>query len=154
MVDHISALSCRTNSADLQRREYPVTKDRAGIPEDFENYVNFLFRLRNRLNSSGRRYGVSITLAGFSPLEGTNVARPSLTFHPTQKPASYWYLKGFDIVKLEPHVDWYNIMTYDIRKLSEPFPEMRDFFQLIMFLYRRSMGLRHQIPRTLRLRPH
>ena len=32
----------------------------------------------------------------------------------TKQPASYWYLKGFDIVKLEPHVDWFNIMTYDI----------------------------------------
>ena len=42
--------------------EYPVTDDRGGIPEDFENYVNFLSRLRNRLNSSGKRWGVSITL--------------------------------------------------------------------------------------------
>ncbi|KAL8790427.1 MAG: hypothetical protein Q9213_000579 [Squamulea squamosa] len=71
--------------------EYPVTDDRGGIPEDFDNYVNFLSRLRNQLNSSGRRYGLTITL-----------------------PASYWYLKGFDIVRLEPHVDWFNIMTYDI----------------------------------------
>ncbi|KAK4149689.1 chitinase [Chaetomidium leptoderma] len=29
-------------------------------------------------------------------------------------PASYWYLRGFDIVNLEPHVDFFNIMTYDI----------------------------------------
>ncbi|KAL8761316.1 MAG: hypothetical protein Q9184_002558 [Pyrenodesmia sp. 2 TL-2023] len=71
--------------------EYPVAKDRGGIPEDFDNYVNLLSRLRNFLNSSGRRWGLSITL-----------------------PASYWYLKGFDIVKLEPLVDWLNIMTYDI----------------------------------------
>ena len=44
--------------------EYPVTDDRGGIPEDFDNYVNFLSRLRNRLNSSGKRWGVSITLVG------------------------------------------------------------------------------------------
>lgn len=37
-----------------------------------------------------------------------------LTFDP--QPASYWYLRGFDIIKLEPYVDWYNIMTYDIRE--------------------------------------
>ncbi|KAI4115472.1 MAG: hypothetical protein LQ345_003930 [Seirophora villosa] len=71
--------------------EYPVAEDRGGIPEDFDNYVTFLSRLRKHLNSSGRRYGLTLTL-----------------------PASYWYLKGFDIVKLEPHLDWFNIMTYDI----------------------------------------
>ncbi|KAL8808101.1 MAG: hypothetical protein Q9200_004417 [Gallowayella weberi] len=42
--------------------EYPVTDDRGGIPEDFDNYANFLSRLRNRLNSSGRRWGLTITL--------------------------------------------------------------------------------------------
>lgn len=29
-------------------------------------------------------------------------------------PSSYWYLKGFDIVNLEPNVDWFNFMSYDI----------------------------------------
>ncbi|RGP81325.1 glycoside hydrolase family 18 [Fusarium longipes] len=29
-------------------------------------------------------------------------------------PASYWYLKGFDIVNMEKYLDWFNIMTYDI----------------------------------------
>ncbi|KAH8423010.1 glycoside hydrolase family 18 protein [Aspergillus melleus] len=32
-------------------------------------------------------------------------------------PASYWYLRGFDIANLEPHLDWFNIMTYDIHGL-------------------------------------
>lgn len=45
-----------------KRREYPVADDRGGIPEDFDNYVKFLSRLRDRLNSSGRRWGLSITL--------------------------------------------------------------------------------------------
>ncbi|CAG8979165.1 hypothetical protein HYALB_00000299 [Hymenoscyphus albidus] len=71
--------------------EYPVADDRGGVPEDFDNFPIFLERLRNRLNSSGRRFGLSITL-----------------------PASYWYLRGFDIIKIEPSVDWFNIMTYDI----------------------------------------
>ncbi|KAL4969965.1 glycoside hydrolase superfamily [Aspergillus stella-maris] len=31
-----------------------------------------------------------------------------------KRPASYWYLREFDIVHLEPHVDFLNIMTYDI----------------------------------------
>ncbi|KAG4273145.1 chitinase [Fusarium proliferatum] len=71
--------------------EYPVAEDRGGVAEDFENYVNLLARLRKRLNSSGRKYGLTLTL-----------------------PASYWYLKGFDIVNMEKYLDWFNIMTYDI----------------------------------------
>ncbi|KAJ4009153.1 hypothetical protein NW752_009451 [Fusarium irregulare] len=71
--------------------EYPVAEDRGGIEEDFDNYVNLLARLRRRLNSSGRKYGLTLTL-----------------------PASYWYLKGFDIVNMEKYLDWFNIMTYDI----------------------------------------
>lgn len=43
-------------------REYPVAEDRGGIPEDFSNYSTFLERLRIRLNSSGRRFELSITL--------------------------------------------------------------------------------------------
>jgi chitinase len=35
-------------------------------------------------------------------------------------PASYWYLRGFDIVNLEKYVDFFNIMTYDIRKHNTP----------------------------------
>ncbi len=72
--------------------EYPRADDRGGIPEDYDNCVNFLRRLRDRLNATGKPFGLSITL-----------------------PASYWYLRHFDIVKIEPLVDWYNMMTYDIR---------------------------------------
>ncbi|SPJ71071.1 uncharacterized protein FTOL_00799 [Fusarium torulosum] len=64
----------------------PVAEDRGGVEEDFENYVNFLARLRKRLNSSGRKYGLTLTL----------------------------YLEGFDIVNMEKYLDWFNIMTYDI----------------------------------------
>jgi chitinase len=75
--------------------EYPEADDRGGIPEDYTNYVTFIANLRNRLNSSGQKFGISITL-----------------------PASYWYLRHFDIVKIEPLVDFYNIMTYDIREFQ------------------------------------
>ncbi|KAK2841524.1 hypothetical protein FQN49_006173 [Arthroderma sp. PD_2] len=71
--------------------EYPWAEDRGGIPADFDNFVTLLRRLRERLNTTGRRYGLSITL-----------------------PASYWYLRGFNIVEMEPYLDWFNIMTYDI----------------------------------------
>jgi chitinase len=39
----------------------------------------------------------------------------------TPQPASYWYLRGFDIIHLEQYVDWFNVMTYDIRKLGSPY---------------------------------
>ncbi|KAF4828354.1 Killer toxin subunits alpha/beta [Colletotrichum tropicale] len=71
--------------------EYPVADDRGGIPEDFDNYVNLLRRLRQRLNASGRKYGISLAV-----------------------PASYWYLRGFNLQEMEQYVSWFNIMTYDI----------------------------------------
>lgn len=73
--------------------EYPAADDRGGKPEDFKNLVAFIAKLRSRLNASGKDFGLSITL-----------------------PSSYWYLQHFDIIALEPHVDWFNMMTYDIRK--------------------------------------
>ena len=39
-----------------------MAEDRGGIPADFDNYVNLLRRLRERLNSSGKSYGISLTL--------------------------------------------------------------------------------------------
>jgi chitinase len=71
--------------------EYPVAEDRGGRPEDYDNYVTLLRRLRERLNKTGRHYGVTLTL-----------------------PASYWYLRGFNLQGIEPYLDWFNIMTYDI----------------------------------------
>ncbi|EFZ04198.1 glycoside hydrolase family 18 protein [Metarhizium robertsii ARSEF 23] len=69
--------------------EYPVAPDRDGRGEDYENIVTFMKKLRERMDKSRR--GVSMAL-----------------------PASYWYLQHFDIVKLEEHVDWFNLMTYDM----------------------------------------
>ncbi|OHW99326.1 glycoside hydrolase family 18 protein [Colletotrichum incanum] len=71
--------------------EYPVADDRGGVEADFDNYARMLRRLRARLNATGRKYGISIAI-----------------------PASYWYLRGFNLKDLEPSVDWFNIMTYDI----------------------------------------
>jgi chitinase len=42
--------------------EYPVADDRGGIKEDFGNFVTLIRRLRQRLNATGRKYGLSITL--------------------------------------------------------------------------------------------
>ncbi|KAK2867986.1 hypothetical protein FQN49_003276 [Arthroderma sp. PD_2] len=69
--------------------EYPVAEDCRGIPEDFDN-LNTLRHLRERLNKTGRKYGLSITL-----------------------PASYWCLRHFNINDGESYLDWFNVMTYD-----------------------------------------
>ncbi|KAJ5590784.1 CAZyme family GH18 [Penicillium hetheringtonii] len=71
--------------------EYPAADDRGGRKEDFDNFPKFMANLKKFLKSTGGRDGLSITL-----------------------PASYWYLQHFDIVNLEKHVDFFNIMSYDI----------------------------------------
>lgn len=89
-----------------------MADDRGGSPEDLGNFVTLMRRLRDRLNRTGRPFGISITLvSSLSWLEIPLIA---------PQPASYWYLKGFDIVELEAYVDWFNIMTYDIRQSSPP----------------------------------
>ncbi|KAJ6437875.1 hypothetical protein O9K51_09703 [Purpureocillium lavendulum] len=66
--------------------EYPGASDRSGRKEDFASFPKFMENLKKSLKD----YEVSITL-----------------------PASYWYLQHFDIKKLAPHVDFFNMMTYD-----------------------------------------
>ncbi|KAK7423090.1 hypothetical protein QQZ08_009257 [Neonectria magnoliae] len=70
--------------------EYPAAEERSGREEDFQNFPRFIANLKKALKSSGRDE-VSKTL-----------------------PASMWYLKHFDIVNLEKHVDFFNIMSYDL----------------------------------------
>ncbi|KAF3391710.1 hypothetical protein F1880_007962 [Penicillium rolfsii] len=71
--------------------EYPVADDRGGQKEDFDNFPKFVANLKTAMKSWGGRDGLSITL-----------------------PASYWYLQHFDIVNLQEHVDFFNVMTYDM----------------------------------------
>ncbi|KAL1867744.1 hypothetical protein VTK73DRAFT_4029 [Phialemonium thermophilum] len=71
--------------------EYPAADDRNGSPEDFQNFPSFLRNLRAALNASGFKFGLSITL-----------------------PSSYWYMQHFDIVAIDPIVDYLNLMTYDL----------------------------------------
>ncbi|KAK1699992.1 hypothetical protein BDP55DRAFT_213442 [Colletotrichum godetiae] len=68
--------------------EYPVADDRGGKPADFANFPTFLSELRA---SFGSALGISATL-----------------------PSSYWYLQHFDLLSMEPHLDWLNLMSYDI----------------------------------------
>ncbi|KAI2789668.1 hypothetical protein POX_d05163 [Penicillium oxalicum] len=70
--------------------EYPVADDRGGRQEDFKNFPKFLANLKSALSDTGRS-GISMTL-----------------------PASYWYLQHFDLENLVKHVDFFNIMSYDL----------------------------------------
>lgn len=69
--------------------EYPAADDRNGRTEDYDNYPIFLKNLKASLDTY--KFGLSITL-----------------------PTSYWYLQHFDLVSIEPHVDWLNYMAYDL----------------------------------------
>jgi GH18 family chitinase len=71
--------------------EYPEADDRGGVSADYKNYVALLQDFRDRMNSDRPQYELTITI-----------------------PASYWYLRHFDIKAMEPLVDWFNLMSYDI----------------------------------------
>jgi chitinase len=68
--------------------EYPSASDRGGKPADKDNLVLFTQEIRAAF---GTRYGLSITL-----------------------PASYYHMKDFDLAGMQEHVDFFNIMTYDM----------------------------------------
>ena len=67
--------------------EYPAAPDRGGNPGDIKNYVLLLKELRAALG----RFSLSIAA-----------------------PASYWYLKGFDIAEMAKYLDYIVYMTYDL----------------------------------------
>lgn len=54
--------------------EYPAASDRGGSDKDTENYVALVRVIRDIFDASGQAYGITFTI-----------------------PASYWYLKNFDV---------------------------------------------------------
>lgn len=69
--------------------EYPGADDRGGVAADTANYVSFAQELRATF---GSKYGISMTL-----------------------PTSYWYLQHFDLSGIQQHIDWFNLMAYDLQ---------------------------------------
>jgi GH18 family chitinase len=67
---------------------YPAADDRGGVAADYSNFPTFLAELRA---SFGSGLGISVTL-----------------------PSSYWYLQNFDVLDIEPSVNWFNFTSYDI----------------------------------------
>ncbi|EHL01782.1 putative endochitinase [Glarea lozoyensis 74030] len=74
--------------------EYPVADDRGGIPQDFDNFVTLVSEIRAKFDSIDPGWELTMTL-----------------------PASYWYLRGFNVKGLVKYVNWFNVMTYDIHGL-------------------------------------
>jgi len=88
LIDYMQKYSL--DGADIDW-EYPAADDRGGKPVDFDNFVILCANIKKAFNSVDPGWQLTITL-----------------------PSSYWYLRGFDIKRLEEHVDWFNVMTYDI----------------------------------------
>jgi chitinase len=68
--------------------ECPVAAERGGKPADKDNLVLLTQEIRAAF---GQRYGLSVTL-----------------------PASYFYMKNFDLAGMQQHVDFFNVMSYDM----------------------------------------
>jgi chitinase len=71
--------------------EYPAATDRGGNPDDINNLVNLLAELREAFEREDPGWEISVTL-----------------------PTSYWYLRGFDMERMQKYVDYFNMMTYDL----------------------------------------
>ncbi|SMR55633.1 unnamed protein product [Zymoseptoria tritici ST99CH_1E4] len=69
--------------------EYPQAEDRGGQADDADNLVILAQELSRSLRL--QKKGLSLTI-----------------------PTSYWYLRHFDVKQLQDHVDWFNLMSYDL----------------------------------------
>ncbi|KAG9188889.1 chitinase [Alternaria panax] len=69
--------------------EYPTANDRGGGPEDKSNFVLLSKDIKEAFSEKAYDY-------------------------PLRLPASYWHLQHFDLAKLQPYVDWFNLMSYDL----------------------------------------
>ncbi|KFA82003.1 hypothetical protein S40288_07998 [Stachybotrys chartarum IBT 40288] len=68
--------------------EYTGAPDRGGRPEDTANYVSLIREMREVF---GTRFGISMAI-----------------------PTSYWYLRWFRPIEIEPYIDFFGVMSYDL----------------------------------------
>ncbi|KAF5845875.1 hypothetical protein GGP41_008376 [Bipolaris sorokiniana] len=68
--------------------EYPVEPKRGGAKGDTENFTKLVREMRE---AYGNKYGISLTLA-----------------------PDYWYLRYFDAEAMQPYVDFFGFMAYDL----------------------------------------
>ena len=75
--------------------EYPAANDRGGIPADTDNFVLLMSEIQEEFARTNPGWEATITV-----------------------PTSYWYLRGFDISRLQKYVSWFNVMSYDLVNLE------------------------------------
>jgi hypothetical protein len=65
-------------------------------------------------------------------------------------------MRGFDIVNIEPQIDFFNVMTYDIRECA--LPAMLALILCVVSnnveIFRRGVGFQRDVSRSLRLCAH
>lgn len=88
--------------------EYPVAEDRSGRDEDFKNFPKFLANLKKALKSTGGRDEVTLTLPA-SMCKRFEYSSRLLDVDSILTMRRIGYLKHFDIVNLEKHVDFFNM---------------------------------------------
>ncbi|HWZ87785.1 MAG TPA: glycoside hydrolase family 18 protein [Polyangiaceae bacterium] len=75
--------------------EYPGSGERGGYSADRHNYVTLLAELQAAMQAEAKRSG-----------------KPELLLT-IAAPSSLWFLSGFELDEIHPHVDWINLMAYD-----------------------------------------
>lgn len=68
----------------------PLNPDKGGRPENYDRFSMLVKEIRSALDSSGEDYILTVALPGQS-----------------------WELFDYDIEGLAPHVDWFNLMSFD-----------------------------------------
>ena len=72
--------------------EYPALKERGGKRADYDNYVLMVKEIRAAMNSAPESYQLTLAIPG-------NITKLEM---------------GFDLAGLAQHVDWFNVMAYDL----------------------------------------
>jgi len=75
--------------------EYPGSGERGGYPADRKNYVALLADFHAAMRAEAKQSG-----------------KPELLLT-IAAPSSLWFLSGFMLDQIHPHVDWINLMAYD-----------------------------------------
>lgn len=86
--------------------EYPAATDRGGIDADTDNFVLLMSEIQEAFAMENPGWEASITL-----------------------PTSYWYLRHFDINRLQKYISFFNVMSYDLvsRFYNRAFKQSIDF---------------------------
>lgn len=83
-------LSYGLNGRDVDW-EYPVASDKGRRNEDGDNYVELLKEMRATFDQENTSLEISVTLL-----------------------ANFWYLKGFKLKELGPHLSYWTVTPHDI----------------------------------------